>query len=157
MLEKKGNIIYISHGGGPMPVLGDHSHRKMVQFLKGLSEKLPRPDEVLVISAHWESEVPTIYNAANQKLLFDYFGFPAESYEIEYPTKENGDLVSLIESSFKEKNIDYKIDTTRGIDHGVFIPLMLMYPDGNLPVTQLSLVKGLNPKTHIELGKALQS
>ena len=150
------DIIYISHGGGPLPLLGDKSHEKMVQFLRDLPRSLKTPDEILVVSAHWEEEVPTIYSAANQTLLYDYYGFPPESYEIQYSTKGNPDLVSILQKSLARKGIPVRSDTRRGLDHGVFIPLKIMYPEGNIPVTQLSLQRGLNPLNHLELGRALR-
>ena len=151
------NIIYISHGGGPLPVLGDKSHEKMVTFLKDLPGNINTPEEILVISAHWEEEVPTIYSAEKQTLLYDYYGFPPESYEIQYPAPGNPDLVKSIQDSLNQKGIDICTDNKRGLDHGVFIPLMIMYPDGGIPVTQLSLQRGLSPLKHLELGKALKT
>ena len=151
------DIIYISHGGGPLPLLGDKSHEKMVKFLETLSKKIKKPEEILVISAHWEEDIPTIYSSEKQDLLFDYYGFPAESYEIKYPTKQNPKLIAVLQESLQKNDIPSRLDTARGLDHGVFIPLMLMYPDGEIPVTQLSLKRGLEPDKHIILGKALKS
>ena len=150
------NLIYISHGGGPLPLLGDKSHEKMVSFLEALAKKLQMPEEILVISAHWEENIPTIYSAENQQLLYDYYGFPPESYEIKYSTQKNYDLEAVLQDSLIQHGITSGLDTKRGLDHGVFIPLKIMYPGGGLPVTQLSLLKNLDPASHIEFGKALR-
>ena len=154
--ESGSDIIYISHGGGPLPVLGEASHAKMVAFLRNLAAELRTPEEILVVSAHWEEEVPTVYSAKDQGLLFDYFGFPPEAYTITYPTRENPGLVSALQDAFGVKRIPVEVNESRGLDHGVFIPLMLMYPDGGIPVTQLSLQRGLNPSKHLEIGHALR-
>jgi len=137
--------------------MGEKSHHKMIEFLKKLSSRIRKPDEILVISAHWEESVPTLIDPNVHELFYDYYGFPAEAYKIKYPVTGNNTLVKLIQEQLKNKKIDSRIDNKRGIDHGVFIPLILMYPDGDIPVTQLSLIKGLNPGDHILLGEALQS
>lgn len=152
----KGQILYISHGGGPLPLLGDEGHDKMVRFLKGLPAVLRRPDEILVLSAHWEEAVPTLIEAERPSLYYDYYGFPEESYAFEYPAAGNPELERTIRRLLQEQSIDCGSDKRRGLDHGVFIPLMLLYPDAPVPVTQLSLVRGLDPREHLELGRALR-
>ena len=154
--RKSGEVIYISHGGGPMPVLGDKSHEKMIRFLESLPQRLKKPEEILVISAHWEEAIPTIYSAENQTLLYDYYGFPPEAYDIHYPTRENSNLVTCVRKSLGENGFGSHLDNRRGLDHGVYIPLKLMYPEGGIPVTQLSLLNNLDPSSHLELGKALR-
>ena len=139
-----------------MPVMGDPSHRNMVEFLERLAPGLPEYDEILVISAHWEAEIPTVYSEANQKLLYDYYGFPEKTYRLKYPTISNSELTELLFDYLRESGIEAGADTTRGLDHGVFVPLMLMYPKGGMPVTQLSLIRGLNAQKHIDLGRALK-
>ncbi|HRK56440.1 MAG TPA: class III extradiol ring-cleavage dioxygenase, partial [Burkholderiaceae bacterium] len=79
------NSLFISHGGGPLPLLGDARHAQMVHCLKEMATKLRKPDALIVVSAHWEEEVPTITAGAKPALIYDYFGFPPESYEIQYP------------------------------------------------------------------------
>ena len=139
-----------------MPVMGDPSHRNMVEFLERLAPGLPEYDEILVISAHWEAENATVYSEYNQKLLYDYYGFPEKTYQLKYPTISNNELTEILLESLHTSGIDADTDASRGLDHGVFIPLMLMYPSGGIPVTQLSLVRGLNAQKHIDLGRALK-
>lgn len=147
-------IIYLPHGGGPLPLLGGLGHEKMISFYKSLSEKLPRPDDILVISAHWEEDNLTILNSKNYQLLYDYYGFPEEAYKLTYPASGNTELVDTIKKNLQDINI--LEDGERGLDHGVFVPLSLIYPDADIPVTQISLFKSLDPKEHLELGKKLQ-
>ena len=153
--DRKGKAIYISHGGGPLPILGDKSHRAMVQFMERLPSILGKPDTIIVISAHWEESVATVLGASNPAMFYDYYGFPDEAYNITYPAPGNRELASGIVQLLKEKGIGCSFDDERGFDHGLFIPLKLMYPEADIPAIQLSLVRGLDPVVHIELGKAL--
>jgi len=77
--------LYLSHGGGPMPLLGDAGHEEMVSCLERIASTIPKPDALVVVSAHWEERLPTITSGANPALIYDYYGFPEESYEIRYP------------------------------------------------------------------------
>lgn len=148
----KAQILYISHGGGPMPILGDRYHLRMVDFLKGLSTKLKRPDAIVVLSAHWECPKPTLLCAQNPSLLYDYYGFPEEAYQLRYPASMAVDLANHIASLFE----DAVLDDTRGFDHGMFIPLSFLYPDADIPTTQLSLLSSLSSREHWNMGEALR-
>lgn len=154
--KRTGNIIYFSHGGGPLPILGDPSHEKMITFMKQLPQRLDKPDAVIVISAHWEEAVPTIIGSASPPLFYDYYGFPEEAYKLEYPAPGNPELARRVEKLLEAEGIPSKIDSERGFDHGLFIPLKMMYPAADIAMTQISLIRGLNPKSHISLGNALQ-
>lgn len=149
------NVIYLSHGGGPLPILGEPSHNEMVTFLKKTAQEIKKPDAIIVISAHWEEKLPTIVSSKSPSLLYDYYGFPSESYDIKYQTPDNTELANRIKNVFESSNMPIALDENRGLDHGVFIPMMLMYPEADIPVTQISLVKGLDPLTHISIGKVL--
>ena len=153
--SRKAQIIYFSHGGGPLPILGDASHRAMVEFMIRLPARLARPDAIIVISAHWEEAVPTVLSGKHPPMYYDYYGFPDEAYDIRYPAPGNPDLANRIAGCFKERDISAQLDARRGFDHGLFIPLKLMYPQADIPATQISLVRGLHPAAHIDLGKAL--
>jgi 4,5-DOPA dioxygenase extradiol len=89
-------------------------------------------------------------------MFYDYYGFPDEAYEITYPAPGSPELAEKIKGTLEENNIPARIDPQRGFDHGLFIPLKLMYPQADIPSLQLSLLRGLNPGAHIALGKALQ-
>jgi aromatic ring-opening dioxygenase catalytic subunit (LigB family) len=154
--ENKAQVVYFSHGGGPLPILGDASHKAMVDFMVRLPSQLRKPDAILVISAHWEESAATLLGAQNPTMFYDYYGFPDQAYEITYPAPGSPELANRIAGILKKNNIASRIDPERGFDHGLFIPLKLMYPQADIPALQLSLLRGLNSGTHIALGKALR-
>jgi 4,5-DOPA dioxygenase extradiol len=152
----KAQIIYFSPGGGPLPILGDASHRAMVDFMLKLPSQLRKPDAILVISAHWEESAATLLGAHTPPMLYDYYGFPDEAYEVTYPAPGSPNLANRIVELLRKSHIPAHIDPQRGFDHGLFIPLKLMYPQADIPSLQLSLLRGLDPTAHIALGKALR-
>ena len=148
-------MLYLSHGGGPLPLLGDAGHRDMVEMLKGIAVTLPRPSAVLVISAHWEAPVPTITAGGHPSLIYDYYGFPEESYQIRYPCPGEPGLAGQVRQLLADCGVDAVMDEQRGFDHGLFVPLKIMYPQADVPCIQLSLVNSLDPAEHIGIGAAL--
>ncbi|RJP86402.1 MAG: dioxygenase [Desulfobacteraceae bacterium] len=154
--QNHAQIVYLSHGGGPLPILGDAGHKAMVNFMRELPSRLRKPDAILVISAHWEESTATLSGAPAPPMLYDYYGFPDEAYEINYPAPGNPGLADRIAGLLIKNSIPARIDLQRGFDHGVFIPLKLMYPEADIPSLQLSLLRGLDPAAHIALGKALR-
>ncbi len=152
----KAQIVYFSHGGGPLPILGDASHQAMVDFMLQLPSQLRKPDAILVISAHWEESAATLIGAHPPPMFYDYYGFPDKAYEVTYPAPGSPNLANRIAELLRKGNIPAHIDPQRGFDHGLFIPLKLMYPQADIPSLQLSLLRGLNSAAHIALGKALR-
>ena len=148
-------ILYIPHGGGPLPLLGDPGHKGMVEFLNRVTREFERPSAIVIISAHWEEEVVTITSGATPPLFYDYYGFPDESYQITYPAPGDPAIAQEIFGLLKAGEIETRLDAKRGFDHGVFVPLKLMYPDAQIPCVQVSLVRGLDPRLHLRIGKAL--
>ena len=153
--NKLGRVLFIPHGGGPLPLLGDAGHLDMVDFLNNVTPTLGKPSAILVISAHWETNKATITSGKSPSLIYDYSGFPDEAYEIKYPALGNPKLAKKIYSLLCNKGIEAKLDNDRGFDHGLFVPLKIMFPDADIPCVQLSLLNSLDPKTHIQIGKAL--
>jgi len=149
------SAVFISHGGGPLPLLGDEAHEEMVENLKSIAALLTKPSAIIVISAHWETDKPTITSGANPALIYDYYGFQAASYEIEYPAPGNPPLAQKIAELLNDNGIEAILDEQRGFDHGLFVPLKIMYPEADIPCVQLSLVHSLDPGEHIRLGEAL--
>ena len=139
-----------------MPILGDISHKEMVNFMLKLPSRLRKPDAILVISAHWEESTATLLSSHTPPMFYDYYGFPDEAYEINYPAPGSPELANRIANLLLKNNISARLDPQRGFDHGLFIPLKLMYPQADIPSLQLSLLRGLNPTAHITLGKALR-
>ncbi|GMM70843.1 class III extradiol ring-cleavage dioxygenase [Alteromonas gracilis] len=156
---------YISHGGGPLPLLEmqlseaaarPNYHREMIDVLTALSEEIPKPNAIVVVSAHWESREINVTTNAYPTLNYDYYGFPEEAYSIRYDAKGEPSLATSIVDGLNKKGINASGNETRGFDHGMFIPLSIMYPDADIPVVQLSLAADLNAAKHVALGEALR-
>jgi len=148
-------VLYLPHGGGPLPLLGDPGHADLVAFLQSITSQLGKPEAILIISAHWEATIASITSAPRPALIYDYSGFPEESYDIKYPAPGDPGLAMEIFDLLGKNGIEARLDEQRGFDHGMFIPLKLMYPDAKIPCVQLSLLRGLDPAAHINMGKAL--
>lgn len=150
-------VLFVPHGGGPMPLMGESNHHDLTEFLRSVSAKLPRPTAILVITAHWEEDVVSVSNGSSPGMIYDYYGFPPETYSYKYPALGSPVLAQTVVGLLEEAGIPAKLNSTRGFDHGTFVPLMLMYPEADIPVVQLSLVAGLNPAAHIAIGNAIAS
>ena len=155
-LMNNANIVFVSHGGGPLPVLGDSGHTEMVSALRHLADALPRPKAILVISAHWEEAHPTVTSAFKPGMMYDYSGFPDAAYQLQYPSPGDPALAKKVVSALEQAGIRAEANPDRPYDHGLYIPLMLMYPEADIPAIQLSLVKGLDPEQHLRIGEALR-
>ena len=153
--SNKASILYIPHGGGPLPLLSDTGYESLNPFLRGFAATIAKPDAIIVISAHWEEPVVSVTAHKNPPMLYDYYGFPPETYEYSYPAPGRPRLASRIHEMLKTAGIEAKLDYERGFDHGLFVPLMLMYPAADIPCIQISLSKSLDAAFHINLGKAL--
>ena len=150
-------VLSLSHGGGPLPLLNDPQHSEMCATLKDLSARIPRPSVVLLISAHWEEEVVTITSSSNPPLIYDYYGFAKEAYDIKYPARGHPEFAQRLHDHMTREGIQTRCSESRGFDHGVFVPMKIMYPNADIPCVQLSLVSSLDPKAHIEIGRAIQN
>ena len=157
MANHRHNIMYISHGGGPLPVLGDEGHKEMVENLNYLAKSTPKPSAILLVSAHWEESRPTVTVGAHPPLYYDYYGFPQESYELQYPAPGDDALADKVCQALGDAGMECGFEAERGFDHALFIPLMLMYPEADIPCVEMSLIKGLDPAAHIALGEALSA
>lgn len=145
--------LFIPHGGGPLPLIDETQNKDLNNFLRGYSNLTP--DAIVIFSAHYETNnVDVVYDNLDE-LTFDYYGFPKEAYEYQYNPPKNVELGNEIVNVLKNKGYDVS-STKRGFDHGVFVPLMLMFKEANIPVIQISINKNLDAKYHIELGKSLQ-
>jgi len=154
-------VVFLPHGGGPWPFvdlrIGSKAEQaELATYLRSVAHvpKTP-PKAVLVISAHWEEAVATVMTAAKPPLLYDYYGFPPESYEITWPAPGEPALARRVRELLGSAGFESAENSERGYDHGTFVPLKLAYPDANVPTVQLSLVRGLDPKEHLALGRAL--
>jgi aromatic ring-opening dioxygenase catalytic subunit (LigB family) len=155
--------LFIPHGGGPCffmdvpPPLPRDLWDNMAAYLRGIAPSLAqRPKAVLIISGHWETEVPTVNAAQEHSLYFDYYGFPEHTYRLTYPAKGSPDLAARVRDLLGQAGINSATETGRGLDHGVFVPLKLVYPDADIPLVQLSLRHDLDAAAHLQIGRALQ-
>lgn len=155
-MNKSRQILYLSHGGGPMPLLGDAGHAEMVECLQKVARQITKPAAILVVSAHWEESVATVTAARSPALIYDYYGFPKESYDITYPCAGEPALASQVDAALQRAGIESRLDESRGFDHGLFVPLKIMYPEADIPCVQLSLNSSLSPAAHIKMGQALR-
>lgn len=155
--------LYIPHGGGPCFFMDwtmgpPDTWDAMAAWLRGLNATLPStPKALLVVSAHWETQAPTVLTSAAPPLYFDYYGFPKHTYELTWPAPGAPELASRVRSLLEERGIPSAEDPERGFDHGVFVPLKLAYPNAQVPTLALSLRASLDPAEHLEVGRALAS
>lgn len=138
--------LFVSHGAPSLP-FDDVPAR---DFLRGLGQSLGRPRAILVMSAHWETEVPTANAVALNDTIHDFGGFPRRLYELSYPAPGDAALAAQVAAL-----TGGGVDMTRGLDHGAWVPLMLMYPDADIPVVQLSVQPHRDAAHHIALGRRL--
>jgi aromatic ring-opening dioxygenase catalytic subunit (LigB family) len=128
----------------------------MAAYLRGLDSDLGvRPSAVVVISGHWESERPAVNVAAHPGLLFDYYGFPEHTYRLTYSAPGSPGVAGRVRELLNAAGIASTEDSHRGLDHGVFVPFKLIYPDADIPIVQLSLNANLEAATHLQIGRAL--
>jgi aromatic ring-opening dioxygenase catalytic subunit (LigB family) len=130
---------------------------KLATYLGGLPKLPPsKPSAILVISAHWEEPLPTVMTALKPPMLYDYYGFSPEAYTLDWPAPGEPVLAAQVKALLEAAGFETGSDNRRGFDHGVFVPLMLAYPQADIPTLQLSLKCGLDPAEHLAMGRALQ-
>lgn len=155
--------IFIPHGGGPWPFMPQGfgppgTWDELREYLTALPRQLPeRPKAVLIVSAHWETLTPSVLIDAGPTLLFDYYGFPSETYQLRYPAPGAPDLASQARALLSAACIATDEVEGRGLDHGVFIPMMLIYPKADMPILTMSLQRRASVDTHLKIGQALAS
>jgi len=138
-----------------MPLLLDPSHDQMVSTLKDLGTQIKQPDAIIIVSAHWEADPISITHQAHPGLLYDYYGFPSASYQFSYPAPGHQKLAQKVQYALQSGGLAARLDEKRDWDHGVFVPLMLLFPEANIPIVQVSLHPSLDAETHMSLGEAL--
>jgi len=138
------------------PPTDPHLWDGLAAYLKGIDAALgARPKAVLVVSGHWEAPLPTLNTAERPNLLFDYYGFPEHTYRLQYPVCGAPELATRVRDLLSDAGFDSAVDAKRGLDHGVFVPFLLIYPHADVPMLQLSLQVSLDPTLHLKLGEAL--
>lgn len=147
---------FFTHGGGPMPLLGQDP--KLAEFLAAWPGSLAEvPAALVIISAHWEEREVSVASGESPSLIFDYGGFPDESYKYKYDAPGHPALAEKIGALISEAGLgDARMRDDRGWDHGVFVPMMLTFPAAKVPIVVVSLVSGYDPAVHWQLGRALR-
>ncbi len=143
--------LFLSHGS-PMMALTDSPAR---DFLRGLGREIGRPSAILVASAHWETREPAFNAVARNATIHDFYGFPPELFAMRYEPPGAPDLARKAAALVSAAGLDSAIDPARGLDHGAWVPLVLMYPAADIPVVQVSIQPNLDPAHHLRLGRAL--
>src|SRR5664279_5707142 len=144
---------FISHGGGPWPWMKDQTngaYEALENSLKAMPQQMgATPKAVLVISGHWEARNFTVMSSPNPPMIYDYSGFPEHTYRIKYAAPGSPQTAERVRELIEGAGFSVRLDSKRGFDHGTFSPLAVIYPGADIPVLQLSLRQGYDPKEHL--------
>ncbi|AJQ92500.1 DODA-type extradiol aromatic ring-opening family dioxygenase [Gynuella sunshinyii] len=150
---------FISHGGGPWPWIPEMRAMMSIleQSLVDIPKQLPEtPKAILVISGHWEASTFSIMSSAQPPMVYDYYGFPDYTYQIQYQAPGAPEFANRVQELLNTAGINAVTDAHQGFDHGTFAPLYIMYPKADMPIFQLSLKSGYSVEEHLAVGRALQ-
>lgn len=155
-------VFYLTHGGGPCfwmdtsAFFGANAFDGLRSYLEGLLAGLSeRPRTILMVTAHWEEKVPTLGASKSPSMLYDYYGFPEHTYHLKYPAPGAPDVAAKAQALLQAENIAAATSDTRGFDHGVFVPMMIIDAKAEIPIVMMSLQHDLKPAQHIAIGRAL--
>lgn len=149
---------FISHGGGPWPWMESQTatYTRLTSALQQIPQQLgTTPRAILMISAHWETAEFSVTSHPNPGMIYDYSGFPEHTYSIRYEAPGSPELAAQVQSLLGKLGIEVRQDPERGFDHGMYAPMVVIYPEAQIPVVQLSLKQGLDPQEHLTVGRAL--
>lgn len=143
--------LFVSHGAPTLLLEGGPT----VKFLSQLGSELDRPRAVLCVSAHWESDAPIVSTAERPETIHDFYGFPPALYEMRYDAPGAPGLAERVRALLVDAGLGGATDPGRGLDHGAWVPMKLMYPAADIPVLQLSVQSRRDPAHHVAVGRAL--
>jgi len=143
--------FFIAHGA-PLIAIENNAY---TQFLHQLGQTLPKPKAVVLFSAHWEASIQQVSNVEEYRTIYDFGGFPDALYQIQYPAKGHADITREIQELLENQGISYEVEQARGLDHGAWVVLRLLYPDADIPVIAMSVNPQLTPEEQYKIGKAL--
>lgn len=149
---------FISHGGGPWPWLKQEmpSFAPLEASLQAMPQELGvTPQAILMISGHWEASTLTVMSGEWPPMIYDYSGFPAHTYQIQYAAPGSPQVAYRVQALLVQAGFPVQLDPLRGFDHGAFVPLAVAYPEANIPVVQLSMRADYDPAAHLAIGRAL--
>jgi 4,5-DOPA dioxygenase extradiol len=145
-------VLFVSHGAPTLSLEPGDTGAAWQQ----LGARLPKPSAILMISAHWETLVPTISSTAKPETIHDFSGFPEELFRLKYPAPGAMEMAKAAALVLQNAGVQVQFDDTRGLDHGAWVPLSFLFPDADIPVAQLSVQPDKDPAWHIALGRALR-
>lgn len=151
MAASKQPSLFLPHGA-PDLVISGHA---AAQFLADYSKRLSPPEGIVIVSAHWQNPGLSLTGPGPLATIHDFGGFPAELYEIHYPAFASEGLVGAVKDRLQAVDLEVSVDPSRGLDHGAWVPLSLLYPSADIPVVQLSLGSSRHGADHIAVGRAL--
>ena len=144
-------VVFVSHGS-PMVAIETGIYQEALERFG----REHRPGAMVVISAHWESgDTVRIASAAEHRLVYDFGGFPRELYELTYPAAGDPGLARRIDGMLRNGDVRSALDSVRGWDHGVWVPLRLIYPKADVPIVELSIPGALSPAELFRIGGLL--
>ena len=143
--------LFLSHGS-PMHAV---SPGVVGDAWAALGKRLPRPDAVVIASAHWETSLPMVTGNPRPQTIHDFGGFPEALYEISYPARGAPNIAARAVTLLKNAGITAGVDGCRGLDHGAWVPLRWMFPQADVPVIQLAVQPARGAAHHVALGRAL--
>ncbi|MEQ8604653.1 MAG: class III extradiol ring-cleavage dioxygenase [Marivibrio sp.] len=156
MPTRRQPALFISHGAPTIPI---DEGAEAKAFLEGLGaaleDEVGRPSAILVLSAHWETDKPTVSAASAPETIHDFYGFPEALYRMRYPAPGAPALARRVVDLLAAAGAEAEADEDRGLDHGAWTPLLLSHPTADVPVLQLSVQPHLGPAHHRALGRAL--
>lgn len=144
-------VVFVSHGAPDALLKAPDA----VACWGGIGRSVPQPAAILVVSAHWEASKATVSLSGSPETIHDFSGFPPELYRMQYRAPGAPALAERVESLLSAAGLEADNNPSRGLDHGAWVPLSAMFPQADVPVTQLSLLRNADPATHFELGRAL--
>ena len=157
-MDARQPTFFIPHGGGPCFFMSDPEKHwtGMGVFLRSLPAGLVQmPTAILIVSAHWETKGFRLTSGSGKPLIYDYYGFPPDTYEIRYDAPGAPEIAAEAAALIRAKGLPVDLDPHRGFDHGVFVPLKVAFPEASVPVVEMSVERNLAPALHIEAGRAL--
>ncbi len=152
-------VMFIFHGGGPCFFM-DWDPANAWDGLRANLESIPAmlpepPKAIVVVTGHWEERGFGITSGRSPGLIYDYGGFPAHTYQLTYPAPGAPEVAARAAELLGRSNVEHHVDSGHGWDHGVFIPLKVIYPDADIPVVAVSVEQSFDPEVHLAAGRAL--
>jgi 4,5-DOPA dioxygenase extradiol len=144
---------FVAHGA-PLLAIEKNEYTKV---LNQLGRTLPRPKAIVLFSAHWVSGVQQVSEVAQYETIHDFHGFPEELYRISYPAKGEKHVAKEIQEMLTREGIPFAVDRQRGLDHGAWVVLSLLYPNADIPVISMSVAPNISPEEQYKIGKLLST